>query len=99
MRKLVTVVPMLAPMMIYTACSSFSSPALRNPTTITVVAEEDWMAPVTTTPTSTPSRGWDVIFSNSFFSLEPATVSRPSPISFMPNRNRPRPPISDRSIS
>lgn len=31
MRKLVTVVPMLAPMMIYTDCSSLSSPALRKP--------------------------------------------------------------------
>ena len=91
MRKLVTVVPMLAPMMIYTDCSSLSSPALRKPTTMTVVAEEDWMAPVTTTPTRMPSNGLEVIFSSSPLRREP-TSSRPSPISFMPNRNIPSPP-------
>ena len=37
----VMVVPMLAPMIIPTACVSFIIPELTNPTTMTVVAEED----------------------------------------------------------
>ena len=37
----VTVVPMLAPMMIHTACCSVIIPELMKPTTITVVALED----------------------------------------------------------
>ena len=37
----VTVVPMLAPMMIPIACATFIIPEFTNPTTITVVAEDD----------------------------------------------------------
>ena len=37
----VMVVPMLAPMIIQTACLSVIIPELTNPTTITVVAEDD----------------------------------------------------------
>ena len=37
----VTVVPMLAPMMMHTACCHFIMPELTKPTTMTVVAEED----------------------------------------------------------
>ena len=37
----VMVVPMLAPMMIHTACFRVIIPELTKPTTITVVAEED----------------------------------------------------------
>ena len=52
------------------------------------------MAPVTTKPTSTPSSGWEVILSSRDLRRDPATVSRPSPMSFMPNKNSPNPPSS-----
>lgn len=43
----VTVVPMLAPMMMPTVCSSFMIPELTKPTHMTVVAAEEWIRPVT----------------------------------------------------
>ena len=46
----VTLVPMLAPMMIPIACATFIIPEFTKPTTITVVAEEDWMIAVTAVP-------------------------------------------------
>ena len=49
----VTVVPMLAPMMMPTVCSSFMMPALTKPTHMTVVAAELWISPVTTAPRRT----------------------------------------------
>ena len=49
---------------------------------------------VTIRPTSAPMYLFRVSFSTIFFSLLPAAISRPSPISFMPYRNRPRPPRS-----
>lgn len=50
----VTVVPMLAPIMIPTACSSFIMPEFTKPTTITVVAEEDWSPPLHPVPLKLP---------------------------------------------
>ncbi len=49
----VIVVPTLAPIMIPMAWDSFIIPELTNPTTITVVAEEDWITAVTPAPNST----------------------------------------------
>ena len=54
MSRPVTVVPMLAPMMIQTAWFRVIMPALTKPTTMTVVADEDWMTAVMAAPTSTP---------------------------------------------
>ena len=45
--QLVTVVPMFAPMMTPAACDSRMMPELTKPTTITVVADEDWIIAVT----------------------------------------------------
>ena len=88
----VTVVPMLAPMMTPTAWVRDSSPAFTKPTTITVVAEEDWITAVMPMPASTAStRLWVTIF-RMFFRRFPAVRSSPSPIIFIPNRNRLRPP-------
>ena len=50
----VTVVPILAPMMMPTVCSSFMMPALTKPTHMTVVAAELWISPVTTAPQKDP---------------------------------------------
>lgn len=44
----------MAPIMIHTACRRVIMPEFTNPTTITVVAEEDWMTAVMPAPTSTP---------------------------------------------
>ena len=51
------VVPILAPMIIHTAWRRVIMPELTKPTTITEVAEEDWMMAVTPVPRSTPLRG------------------------------------------
>ena len=83
-RSPVTVVPMLAPMMIHTACFKSISLELTNPTTITVVAEEDWMTAVIAVPTSTPRMGFVVSLSMSFFIRLPATASRLVLIMFIP---------------
>ena len=58
----VMVVPMLAPMMIHTACRSVIMPELTKPTTMTVVAEEDWMTAVMPAPTATPRKRLAVSF-------------------------------------
>lgn len=59
----VTVVPMLAPMMMPTACVSFMMPEFTKPTTMTVVAEDDWITAVTPAPKRTALIGFDVSFS------------------------------------
>ena len=51
----VTVVPMLAPIIIWMACRRVISPELTKPTTITVVAEELCITAVTTRPVSNPA--------------------------------------------
>ena len=53
----VTLVPMSAPRMTEIACLNFIMPELTNPTTITDVAADDWMTPVTPAPSSSPRRG------------------------------------------
>ncbi len=88
----VMVVPMLAPIPTLIACISDMSPALTNPTSITVVADELWMTAVTPAPTPTAANLFFVSFSSPSRSLSPAMASRPSDISFMPYRKSPRPP-------
>ena len=53
----VTLVPMRAPSIMATACSSFIMPEFTKPTTITEVADEDWMMAVTAVPRKTPFSG------------------------------------------
>ena len=53
----VTLVPMIAPMMIPIACVRFIIPEFTKPTTITEVAEEDWITAVTPAPSNMPFRG------------------------------------------
>ena len=98
----VAVVPTLAPMMTLIAWPRLSRLELTKPTTITVVAEEDWMMAVTARPVRKPSIRLVVSLPRMVRRLEPARRSRALPIMFMPNRNRLRPPImvntSNRSI-
>ena len=56
----VTVVPMFAPMMIPIACDSFMMPEFTKPTTMTVVAEDDWITAVTPAPSNTDLNGFEV---------------------------------------
>ena len=80
----VMVVPMLAPMMIHTAWRRVIMPELTKPTTMTVVAEEDWMTAVMPAPTSTPRTRLAVSFSRMCFIRLPAAASRPELIICMP---------------
>ena len=80
----VTVVPMLAPMMMPTAWVSFMMPEFTNPTTMTVVAEDDWMIAVTPAPRRTALIGFDVSFSRILSSLPPESFSRPFPMVSIP---------------
>jgi hypothetical protein len=80
----VTVVPIFAPRMTPTDCLSVMMPAFTKPTTMTVVADEDWMTIVTTMPMIRAVKTLPVIFSKVFSSLEPAARSSPLPIVVMP---------------
>ena len=94
MSRPVTVVPMLAPMMIQTAWPRVIIPAFTKPTTITVVAEEDWMTAVMAAPTSTPKKRLAVSRSRILFIRAPAAASRPELIICIPCKNNARPPSS-----
>ena len=59
-------------------------PALTKPTTMTVVAEEDWTAVVITAPTRMPISGLAVSFSRMDFIRLPAAASRPALIICIP---------------
>ena len=88
----VAVVPMLAPMMMAMAWGSRMMPEFTKPTTITVVAEEDWITAVTKAPSSTPFSGVEVRRPRVVSSLPPATFFRESPMRDMPKRKKARPP-------
>ena len=90
----VIVVPILAPMITPTACDNFMIPEFTKPTTITVVAEDDWITAVTPAPKSTAFIGFEVRFSRIFSSFPPETFARPSHIAFIPYKNNARPPIN-----
>ena len=80
----VTVVPMLAPMMMPTACCKFIMPELTKPTTMTVVAEEDWITAVTIRPNSTAMIFFFVSFSRICSSRPPESITSPSPMADIP---------------
>ena len=88
----VTVVPMFAPKITGTACTSFIIPALTNPTAIMAVAAELWMAAVTIAPSATPFSRLLVSFSSVFSKPAPAIRSKEELKSFIPYKNRPIPP-------
>ena len=94
--QLVTVVPTLAPMMTLMAWPRVSRLELTKPTTMTVVAEEDWMTAVTAIPVRKPSIRLVVSLPSRVRRELPAARSSASPMMFIPNRNRHRPPIIDR---
>ena len=89
---------MFAPIMTPTVCAIFMIPAFTNPMTITVVAEDDCISPVTSAPASTPLNRFPVIFSMIPLIRSPAAFSSPSLMIFMPNKNKPKPPSKVTSI-
>ena len=84
MIQAVTVVPILAPIMTLMDSASVSNPAFTKLTTITVVAEEDWIRAVINTPVKTPVTRLVVIAVRILRNLSPATFCKPSLIIFIP---------------
>ena len=93
----VILVPMIAPMMMDMACFIFIIPEFTKPTTMTDVAEDDWITAVTPVPNRIPFKGVPESLYNISSSLFPATSFRPSPISVIPNKNNDTPPRSDKA--
>ncbi len=91
-------VPILAPKITPAAWYRFISPAFTKLTTMAVQAEEDWMIPVNTMPTSIPEKRLVVKISRIRRSFAPATFSMESLITRIPNRNSPKPPAIDKMI-
>ena len=90
----VIVVPMLAPIMMGTACIRVITPAFTRPMTITEVAEELWIMAVTAAPMPTPEKRLPQILPSSFFIPEPALFSSASLIKFIPTIKIPTPASS-----
>ena len=79
-------------MMTLMACDSVNSPADTNDTVITVVADDDCTALVTSVPVSIPVNRFVVIFANMCLSCGPAIFCSASLIIFMPKISSPSAP-------
>ena len=90
----VTAAPTLAPMMMPTDCDSVMMPELTNPTTMTVVAEEDCIRAVTTSPSRKPLNLLEVSLLKIVFIWLPAKRSSAWLMTFIPKRNKASPPRS-----
>ena len=82
--RLVTVVPIVAPMITPIPCVSVIKPALTKPTTMTDTAVELCMIAVTIIPTNAPRNLFEVSFSRITLNFAPAASSKPSPSNFIP---------------
>ena len=80
----VRVVPRFAPMITPMDSTRVSRPALTKLTTMTVVADEDCMSPVVTTPVITPETRLLVMVAMIFRIRSPAVRWMPSDITFIP---------------
>jgi hypothetical protein len=76
------------------ACTSVRRPAFTKLTTITVVADDDWIMEVIPKPVITPLKGLDVIADRNPRSLSPDAFCNPELIRFIPYRNIPNAPKS-----
>ena len=88
----VRVVPMLEPMMMPMVCLNSMTPEFTRPTSITVMAEEDWMAMVMPAPSSKLLKGLEVMRLSIRSSLPPAIFSRLLDMTVMPYKKNARPP-------
>ena len=91
----VILVPRMAPRTTPIACRTFIMPELTKPTTMTDVADDDWITAVTPVPRRIPL----IVLPDSLYRiisiLLPATFFSESPMTDMPNRNIATPPKSD----
>ena len=90
----VRVVPMLEPMMTPTVWEMSIMPEFTRPTSITVMAEEDWMAMVMPAPKARDFHKLEVMRRSAPSSLPPAIRSRPEDMTFIPYRKKAKPPPS-----
>ena len=88
----VRVVPMLEPMMTPTVWASSMMPEFTSPTSITVSADEDWIAIVTIAPKNKLLIGFEVTSLSIFWRLPPASFSRLPDITCIPKRKKASPP-------
>ena len=88
----VSVVPTFEPMITPTVCSSCMMPEFTSPTSITVIADEDWTAIVIPAPSARLLNGFDVIFLRVASSLPPAIFSKLCDITCIPKRKNASPP-------
>lgn len=72
----VTVVPMFEPMMTPMVCPSSMMPELTRPTSMTVIAEEDWIAMVMPMPSKRALKRFEVMERKIRSSLPPTIFSR-----------------------
>ena len=80
----VKVVPIFEPKHTPIVCSRVMRPEFTNPTSITVIADEDCIAIVTPIPSRIALNLFEVIFFSAFSSLPPVSFSRPVDITFIP---------------
>ena len=80
----VTVVPIFAPIMTPIASGRVNRLALVKLTTISVVAEEDWITAVIVKPVSTAKKRFEVVVARIVRIRSPASSIRASLITFMP---------------
>jgi hypothetical protein len=73
-----------------------SRPAFTKLTTMTVVADDDWIRAVIKTPVRTPVTLLVVMAVRILRKLSPANFCRPSLMIFIPYRNNPKEPIRRR---
>ena len=88
----VKVLPILAPIMTPTDWVSVIKPAEMNPTTSTVVTDEELSTAVTKAPVNAPINLFLVRRDSTFLSVSPAAALSPSDICSIPNRNMASPP-------
>ncbi len=86
-RVLVTLVPMLAPMIMGTASSTPTSPAATMPTIVDVLTDDDWTSTVARMPTNRPLIGLLTRANSASWTSLP-NVAIPSDSSPTPTRNR-----------
>ena len=80
----VKVVPMFDPKQTAIVSASAMIPEFTKPTSITVIADEDWIAIVTIIPRRIAMNLLDVIFLRAISSLPPVSFSRPVDMTFIP---------------
>ena len=90
----VAVVPTFAPIITLIACVRVMSPDDTNPTSMTVMIDDDCTSTVETMPVPTPATRCVVASAMNRRSSRPATACRPSDRCFMPSKNTPSPPAT-----